>query len=574
MRRAEKSRTAASAWSPDHLPSRSRWAAATSWATSTGSRCRAASTTAATATEAASDSLVVGLRFRGDLCGVELVHFVYQIVRHQLGRRHLVLDHVPLEEEVDVRVEVLDGAFAPLLHAACLELPVLGAGEERLHVVAQRLLLALAARLRLRIDLVEDLHRGLGIRDREHRSHRVTPAEGDRLRAVLLQRLLEREEAVRREARKRPGVEEPHRHAGAVDERVLRVVHRQRLHLSRTEERRRLGGFSDDDDARVLVRIETVHGEDAARDVHAAGGHRGDPDLLPFEILDGVDRALFAHRDPVDVPLIGRVEDLRLHTLRPGGGERLDRRQRVRQVAGGDELHAVGRSGNGNELHGHSFASVETLLHRDGEGSGRGGDGARAEPHLDVLRPSGEREEGDGDGDRFHRVSPFTFTEDDASFCEGSQKRTRLRTSTTTAFSPRPRAARMKSTANSPATSMLKLRLWMSMPSPASEPTNSATMAPTSAKTIATSSPAMRKGSAEGSRSIQKICICVAPSERIRSTRSSSAERSPTMVFTRSGKKAISAALTTFEPRPRPNHTIMSGASATFGIDWNMTMYG
>ena len=77
-----------------------------------------------------------------------------------------------------------------------------------------------------------------------------------------------------------------------------------------------------------------------------------------------------------------------------------------------------------------------------------------------------------------------------------------------------------------------------------------------------------------GSCSIQKICQRVAASERIRLTRSSSAERSPTMVLTSSGKNATSAALTTFEVSPSPNQTMMSGASATFGIAWNMTMNG
>ena len=46
------------------------------------------------------------------------------------------------------------------------------------------------------------------------------------------------------------------------------------------------------------------------------------------------------------------------------------------------------------------------------------------------------------------------------------------------------------------------------------------------------------------------------------------------MVLTISGKNATSAALTTFEVSPRPNQMMMSGASATFGIAWNMTMKG
>ncbi len=77
----------------------------------------------------------------------------------------------------------------------------------------------------------------------------------------------------------------------------------------------------------------------------------------------------------------------------------------------------------------------------------------------------------------------------------------------------------------------------------------------------------MMKGRAEGKRNIQKICSWLAASERIRSTRSSSAERSPTMVFTNNGKKAISAALTTLDVSPSPNQTTTKGASATFGID-------
>ena len=103
-------------------------------------------------------------------------------------------------------------------------------------------------------------------------------------------------------------------------------------------------------------------------------------------------------------------------------------------------------------------------------------------------------------------------------------------------------------------------------------PTNSATIAPIRAKIIATSSPAITKGRAFGRRSIQKICRSLAASERIRLTRSSSAERSPTMVLTRSGKNATRAALITLEVRPSPNQTTMSGASATLGSDWNMTM--
>ena len=93
-----------------------------------------------------------------------------------------------------------------------------------------------------------------------------------------------------------------------------------------------------------------------------------------------------------------------------------------------------------------------------------------------------------------------------------------------------------------------------------------------SAKIIATSSPAITNGSAFGSRSIQKIWRSLAASERMRLTRSSSADLRPTIVLTSSGKKATSAALITFEVSPSPNHTMIRGASAIFGSDWNITI--
>ena len=37
---------------------------------------------------------------------------------------------------------------------------------------------------------------------------------------------------------------------------------------------------------------------------------------------------------------------------------------------------------------------------------------------------------------------------------------------------------------------------------------------------------------------------------------------------------AVHRALITFDVSPSPNHTTISGASATFGIAWNMTMNG
>ncbi len=121
---------------------------------------------------------------------------------------------------------------------------------------------------------------------------------------------------------------------------------------------------------------------------------------------------------------------------------------------------------------------------------------------------------------------------------------------------------------------MVNVMLMMSTPSPCCAPTNSATIAPMSDSTMAISNPAMMKGIAEGRRSMVRICSSEASSERISETRSSSAERSPAMVLTMSGKKAVTAACATFEVSPSPNQTMMSGASATLGMAWNMTMNG
>src|SRR5438067_4974380 len=100
------------------------------------------------------EQLLVRLRLRLDLRRIESIDLVDELVRHQVARRDLVLDHVPLEEELDVGVEILDRAFPPTFHPAGLEAPMCGAREERLHVVADGDLLALPARPGLRIDLV------------------------------------------------------------------------------------------------------------------------------------------------------------------------------------------------------------------------------------------------------------------------------------------------------------------------------------------------------------------------------------------------------------------------------------
>ena len=45
-------------------------------------------------------------------------------------------------------------------------------------------------------------------------------------------------------------------------------------------------------------------------------------------------------------------------------------------------------------------------------------------------------------------------------------------------------------------------------------------------------------------------------------------------MFSSSGKKQTSAAITTFDISPKPNQIRNSGAIAIFGTVWNATMYG
>ena len=46
------------------------------------------------------------------------------------------------------------------------------------------------------------------------------------------------------------------------------------------------------------------------------------------------------------------------------------------------------------------------------------------------------------------------------------------------------------------------------------------------------------------------------------------------MLLISSGKNVITDVITTFPSTPNPNQITSSGASATFGSDWNPTMYG
>jgi predicted alpha/beta-fold hydrolase len=80
------------------------------------------------------------------------------------------------------------------------------------------------------------------------------------------------------------------------------------------------------------------------------------------------------------------------------------------------------------------------------------------------------------------------------------------------------------------------------------------------------------KGSAVGSLTMVKVCQRLAFSAVIKSMRSCSTERNPATVFTRIGKKAITAVIRTFEAMPKPNQITSRGASATLGTACSATM--
>ena len=124
----------------------------------------------------------------------------------------------------------------------------------------------------------------------------------------------------------------------------------------------------------------------------------------------------------------------------------------------------------------------------------------------------------------------------------------------------------MISTANTPAMSSVMLNWRIRLPSPRWAPTNSPTMAPSTLKTMATSSPANTKGRALGNCTSRNVCQRVARSERISSSLPASIVLRPTTTFTSTGKNATVAAMTTFDDVSKPNHTTISGAMAILGI--------
>ena len=111
-------------------------------------------------------------------------------------------------------------------------------------------------------------------------------------------------------------------------------------------------------------------------------------------------------------------------------------------------------------------------------------------------------------------------------------------------------------------------------PNPRSGAMNSPTTAPITESVAPIFSPPSRTGSAAGSSRWRKFCQRVASSERINSRRLAETERKPITVLTSTGKKTISAQISTFEAKPLPSQMKSSGAIATTGMAWVATMYG
>jgi hypothetical protein len=118
---------------------------------------------------------------------------------------------------------------------------------------------------------------------------------------------------------------------------------------------------------------------------------------------------------------------------------------------------------------------------------------------------------------------------------------------------------------------MLPCAAMMRAPRPRLAPMNSPTTAPTSASTTAMRRPASTDGRPVGSFSRHSVCDRVAPSMRNSSMRSGGTWARPVSVFSSSGKKQISAVMTTVEVRPKPNQTMNSGISASLGTTWLTT---
>src|SRR3954453_5199077 len=85
---------------------------------------------------------------------------------------------------------------------------------------------------------------------------------------------------------------------------------------------------------------------------------------------------------------------------------------------------------------------------------------------------------------------------------------------------------------------------------------------------------AITYGRAHGRLILKKISRQPAPSDRMYWISSTSTDCSPRAVLMTIGKNAISAAITTFGVRPKPNQMRKRGASAIFGSTWADTRNG
>ena len=81
-----------------------------------------------------------------------------------------------------------------------------------------------------------------------------------------------------------------------------------------------------------------------------------------------------------------------------------------------------------------------------------------------------------------------------------------------------------------------------------------------------TLNPANRAGSALGNSTLTKRWTVERPIERAITSVSGSTLKSPAAVLTVIGKNAIRNAISTFGSSPKPNQTVNSGASASFGL--------
>ena len=118
---------------------------------------------------------------------------------------------------------------------------------------------------------------------------------------------------------------------------------------------------------------------------------------------------------------------------------------------------------------------------------------------------------------------------------------------------------------------MLPCAAMTSAPKPRLAPMNSPTTTPTSARTTATRKPASIAGRPAGSLRRSSVCKREAPSMRNSSSWAGGTWAKPVRVFSSSGKKQISAVITTVGVSPKPNQTMNSGISASLGTTWLTT---